>query len=110
MIREIRWSSKEHDNQGLTFSNTPKVFSALDDTSVRCLHIFCAANNGEWHSVGKDARMFGSSFIISIDWWLIDTNTLDSDDLPNLETNNGSGYYGKLLREIGRTYALLEDV
>ena len=70
-----------------TFSNTPEVFATLDDAPILGRHVFGGTNNGKRHGILQNTSMLrSSSFIISLDKGLIDTNALSLDNFPNLQS------------------------
>jgi hypothetical protein len=68
----------------LDFRNTPGVLAALDNAAVTSLDILLRANDSEGHGCHQAARMLGGGFIILLNWWGIDLNSLCLNDGPDL--------------------------
>lgn len=68
----------------LNLSNTPGVLAALDDAAVASLDILLRANDGEWHGRHQAAGVLGSGFVVFLDRWSVDLDSLGLDDSPNL--------------------------
>ena len=71
-----------------TFSNTPEVFTTLDDTAVGGGDILSRTDDGERHSLTKDTCVLRrSSIIIGLNGWLVAADTLGLDGVANLQEN-----------------------
>jgi hypothetical protein len=88
----------------LNLGNTPGVLTTLYNLAFVVLDVFLGANNGEWHG-GRQATGVGSSvFVILLDWWLVDLDTLRRNNSTNLD--NVSKNPNK--QKSGITHSLLE--
>ena len=68
-----------------TFCHTPEVFTAFDDTPIRCLDILSRPDDGKGNRVRENACVVGTGLIIVINWGLIDADALRGDDFTDLQ-------------------------
>ena len=73
----------------MTFSDTPEVLAALHDAAVGGLDVLSRADDREGHSLGKDASVLCTSLIIHFNGWLVDTNILSGNNVPDLPLPSG---------------------
>lgn len=78
----------------LDLGNTPRVLTALDNTSIAGLNILLGTDNGKGHSGHQAAGVLCGSLVILLNRWLIDLDTLSFDDGTDLEiiVSNDWGY------------------
>lgn len=69
----------------LTLGNTPEIFAALDNTTIRCLNILCASNDRERKCISEDTSVFRAGFVVRVNRWLVDTDALDGNNFANLD-------------------------
>lgn len=60
----------------LDFSDTPSVLAALDDATIRSLHVLLATNNRERHSSHQTASVRSSGLVVLLNGWVIDFDAL----------------------------------
>ena len=70
-----------------TLGNTPEVLATLHDATIKGLNILSRADDREWHSLRKDARMLSAGLIVCLNGGLVNTNVLCGDGFPNLSTS-----------------------
>jgi hypothetical protein len=58
--------------------------AALHDATVGCLDVLLGTDHGEWHSGHEGACVLGSGFIVFLNGWGVDLNTLSFDDGTDL--------------------------
>jgi len=64
----------------LDFRDTPRILTALDDTSVASLDILLRSYDCEWHSGHELLGVAGRRLIIVLNWWLVDCDSLCLND------------------------------
>lgn len=69
----------------LTFGDTPKVFTSLDNSPIRSLNILGGADDGERNRVQEELSMLSGGLILRIHGRLINMDVLRSNDIANLE-------------------------
>ena len=79
-----------------TLSNTPEVFTALDDAAIGSGNVLCRTNNREWDGLLQSTSVVGSGrVIIRLNLGLVDTDILSLNDLENALLEGGEGVLGQ---------------
>jgi hypothetical protein len=68
----------------LNLGDTPRVLTALDNTTIAGLDVLFGADDGKWHGGHETSSVLGGSFVIFLDGGLVDLDVLglnDGDDL-----------------------------
>ena len=82
----------------LYLSNTPEVFTSLDNSTVRSLDILRRADDGEGNGIGQHTSVFNGSLVIDFHGRLIDTNALGSNNVTNAALEQEKVVLGKCIR------------
>lgn len=69
----------------LDLGNTPSVLATLYHLAFVVLDVLFGANNGEWHGSRQATGMGGGVFVIFLNGWLVDLDTLRGNDSTNLD-------------------------
>ncbi len=69
----------------LDLGDTPRVLTALDNTSVGGLDVLLGTNHSKWHSRHEATRVLGSSIVILLNRGLVNLNILRLDDGGDLQ-------------------------
>lgn len=72
----------------LNLGHSPQVLSSFDDATVARLDIFLRPDDGEGHRSNQATGVLGSSFVIFLDRWLINFDSLSLDDSSDLYARN----------------------
>ena len=67
-----------------TFGNSPKVFTALDSTTIGSLDVLSATNDREGNSIRKDTSVLCARLIVVVNGRLIDTDALHLNNFTDL--------------------------
>jgi hypothetical protein len=69
----------------LDFSNTPGVLTTFYDLAFVVLDVFLGADDGEWHGSRQTTGVSGSVFVVLLNGWLVDLDTLGGNNSTNLD-------------------------
>lgn len=69
----------------LDLGNTPRILATLYDLALVVLDVLFRANDGEWHGSRQTTGMGGGVFVIFLNGWLIDLDTLRGNNGTNLD-------------------------
>ena len=91
MILVFHWASMSipfimNHKEKPTLGNTPEIFTTLDNATIKGLDVLSGADDREWHSSSKDARMLSTGLIIGLNGRLVYANILCGNDVADLPT------------------------